>query len=168
VEEIQENPKEMKALICSFIVAFALILASCSTAPVYEKSYDFQDNNWSQKVKPSFTVDIKDTSKAYDFVITLRTTTEYKFSNLWIYLNSATPDGHKVREPYEIKLTKPDGSWIGKKTGTIVENSLYFRNRKMPKGGKYVFVIEQGITQSLIDEVIDIGLRVEEATVSGS
>jgi gliding motility-associated lipoprotein GldH len=165
VEEIQENPKEMKALISSLIAGFVFVLTSCSTAPVYEKSYDFQDNHWSQKVKPSFTVEVKDTSKAYDFVITLRTTTEYKFSNLWIYLNSTTPDGQKVREPYEIKLTKPDGSWIGKKTGTIVENSLYFRNRKMPKAGKYVFVIEQGITESVIDEVIDIGLLVEEVAI---
>jgi gliding motility-associated lipoprotein GldH len=156
---------EMKALISSILIAFGFLLAGCSSAPVYEKSYDFENNEWSQKVKPSFTVDIKDTSKAYNFVITLRTTTEYKFSNLWIYLNTSTPDGQKVREPYEIKLTNPDGSWTGKKTGTIVEKSIYFKNRKMPKSGKYVFVIEQGITESLIDEVIDIGLLVEEVAV---
>jgi len=131
---------------------------------VYEKSYDFDNNCWSQKVKPSFSVAIKDTSKAYNFIITLRTTTEYKFSNLWIYLNSTTPDGQHVREPYEIKITNPDGSWSGKKTGTIVEKSIYFKNRKLPKAGKYVFVIEQGITESIIDEVIDLGLLVEEVS----
>jgi len=131
---------------------------------VYEKSYDFDNNCWSQKVKPSFSVAIKDTNKAYNFIITLRTTTEYKFSNLWIYLNSTTPDGQHVREPYEIKITNPDGSWSGKKTGTIVEKSIYFKNRKLPKAGKYVFVIEQGITESIIDEVIDLGLLVEEVS----
>lgn len=146
-------------------VLLAVILAGCTGAAMYEKSYDFENKEWAQNVKPSFSVDIKDTTKAYTFIITLRTTTEYKFSNLWVYLNSTTPDGQKVREPYEIKITNPDGSWAGKKTGTIVENSIYFKNRKLPKAGKYVFVIEQGITESKIDEVIDIGLLVEEVAV---
>ena len=47
-------------------------------------------------------------------------------------------------------------------TGTIVENSIYFRKRKLPKPGKYVFQLEQGITNSLVDEVLDVGLLVEE------
>lgn len=154
----------MRAQIVSMCLGLSLLTAACSSSPVYEKSYDFDNNCWSQKVKPSFSVAIKDTSKAYNFIITLRTTTEYKFSNLWIYLNSTTPDGQHVREPYEIKITNPDGSWSGKKTGTIVEKSIYFKNRKLPKAGKYVFVIEQGITESIIDEVIDLGLLVEEVS----
>lgn len=120
-----------------------------------------------QNVKPTFNVDIQDTSNAYNFIFTLRTTTEYKYSNLWIYLNTSTPDGQKVREPFEIKITNPDGTWIGKKTGTIVENTIYFRNKKMPRTGKYLFTLEQGITESLIDEVMDISLIVEKVNAPG-
>jgi gliding motility-associated lipoprotein GldH len=139
-------------------------MLGCTGSALYEKTFDFNENRWAQNIKPTFSVDIKDTSKTYNFVITLRTTTEYKFSNLWIFLNTTTPEGQKVREPYEIKITNPDGSWSGKKTGTIVETSIYFRNKKMPLPGKYTFVLEQGITESLIDEVIDIGLFVEQVS----
>ena len=138
-------------------------LVACESAPTFEKSYVFDNKEWKQDVKPSFTVDIKDASKEYDFVLTLRTTTEYKFSNLWIYMNTKTPNGEKAREPFELKITNPDGSWIGKKTGTIVENSLNFKRRKLPLKGKYTFVLEQGITESKIDQVLDIGLVVSEA-----
>ncbi len=143
-----------------FCLAF---LISCESAPTFEKSYVFENKEWKQNVKPSFTVDIKDATKEYDFVLTLRTTTEYKFSNLWIYMNTQTPNKESARESFEIKITNPDGSWIGKKTGTIVENSLNFKRRKLPLKGKYTFILEQGITDSKIDQVLDIGLVVTEA-----
>jgi gliding motility-associated lipoprotein GldH len=143
-----------------FCLAF---LISCENAPIFEKSYVFENKEWKQNVKPSFIVDIKDATKEYDFVLTLRTTTEYKFSNLWIYMNTQTPNKESARESFEIKITNPDGSWIGKKTGTIVENSLNFKRRKLPLKGKYTFILEQGITDSKIDQVLDIGLVVTEA-----
>lgn len=152
----------MRKWIGSVSLILALFVVGCSSSSVYEKFHDFKENKWNQRVKPSFTVDIQDTSKVYNFIFTLRTTTEFKYSNLWIYLNTETPDGQKVREPYEIKITDPNGAWIGKKTGTIVENTICFNNKKMPLSGKYIFVLEQGITDSLIDEVIDIGLIVEQ------
>jgi hypothetical protein len=76
-------------------------------------------------------------------------------------LNTTPPRGKTVREPYEIKTTYPDGSWIGKKTGTIVEHQLIFKRRKLPFKGKYKFVLEQGISEKTIDEVLDISLRVQ-------
>jgi gliding motility-associated lipoprotein GldH len=158
--------KEVKGY--SFLMAFVLfgLLTSCTGNAIYEKTFDFEDNIWKQRVKPVFKVNIKDTSKIYTFGITIRTSTEYKYSNLWIYLNTTTPDGQKVREPFEIKITNPDGSWIGKKTGTIVAHTIYFKNRKMPKPGLYFFEIEQGITETVVDEVLDIGLLVEEVSES--
>lgn len=146
----------------SFFLAVGLIFSSCQEAAMYEKVYSFEGSTWSQKVKPSFTVDIKDVNKEYDFILTLRTTTDYDYNNLWIFLNTVTPSGSRGREPFEIKISNPDGSWAGKKTGTVVEFPLNFKRRKMPEKGKYTFEIEQGITSSTISEVLDIGLRVEE------
>jgi gliding motility-associated lipoprotein GldH len=129
---------------------------------MYEKEYSFEGSSWSQKVKPSFKVDIKDIEKEYDFILTLRTTTDYNYNNLWVFLNTVTPSGVRAREPFEILITNPDGSWAGKKTGTVVEFPLNFKRRKMPEKGIYTFTLEQGITESTISEVLDIGLRVEE------
>lgn len=143
----------------------SLILLACEEAPAFEKSYSFKNMEWPQNIKPSFTVEIKDTTKEYNFILTIRTTTDYKYNNLWIYWNTTTPDNQKAREPFEIKITNPDGSWIGKKTGTIVENTLYFNKRKMPVKGKYKFVLEQGITNSKVDEILDVSLLVLEEKI---
>src|SRR5690606_33235075 len=99
-----------------------LLLTACSEAPYYEEVVSFDGNEWTQKQKPEFTVEIDDTTAVYSFVLTLRTTTEYAYNNLWIFWNTQTPDGEKVREPFELLITNPDGTWIGKNSGTIVEN----------------------------------------------
>jgi len=54
-----------------------------------------------------------------------------------------------------------DIGWV-KKTGSIVENKLVFRNRKFPTSGKYTFVLEQGVIQKVLYGVYDIGLELKE------
>jgi gliding motility-associated lipoprotein GldH len=142
------------------------ILSACGEATLYEKVYTFKEHQWDQKVKPSFVVTISDTTVSYDFIITLRTTTDYAFSNLWIYLNSKAPKGESAREPFEFKIADANGFWLGKNSGSVLENQLIFRNRRMPQKGKYTFVIEQGITQSNIDEVLDISMLVQKTKAS--
>lgn len=147
-----------------FVICVVLlsIFSACTEASFYEKSYSFPKNNWNLKVKPMFKVDIQDTTKLYDFTITLRTTTDYSFSNCWLYLNTKTPNKIKAREPFEIKITNADGTWIGNKSGTIVENVLHFNRRKFPIKGVYYFQLEQAVVQENLGEVLDVGIRMEE------
>lgn len=147
------------------LLTLALLTQACTENAFYEKSYSFKGNEWEQGIKPSFKVEITDTAQVYDFMITLRNTTDYPYSNCWIYLNSLTPSKAKAREPFELKITRPDGSWVGNKSGTIVENTLHFRQRKFPVAGTYYFKLEQGVIQSSLPEVLDIGLRIEKAGV---
>lgn len=149
--------------IVSFIIGLSLVLFSCKEDSFYTKSYSFSNQVWKQDVKPVFKVDIQDTSVLYDFVVTVRTTTDYAYNNLWVFLNTKPPHGQEVREPYEIKTTYPDGNWIGKKTGTIVEHELIFKRRKVPFKGMYTFTFEQAITQKTVGEVLDISMEVKRA-----
>lgn len=149
-----------------FLIACTILLmASCYKQPHYQKSYSFKKHEWKQTVKPRFEVQIDDTSKAYDFIITLRNNTDYQFSNLWIYLNSKTPKGEKSREPYQIRIVDDYGKWLGKKTGSSVENNVVFSKRKMPYPGKYIFEIEQGIIQESVNNLLDITFIVRESEV---
>lgn len=144
----------------------ALLLTSCGEQPLYEKVYSFEDRTWSVDQKPEFKVSIEDTTSVYDISLTLRTTTDYKFSNLWVFLKTTIPDGQSERKPFQIRIANEDGSWIGNKTGSVVETSLDFPARKLPMKGEYIFTVEQAVTQSVIDEVLDIGLSVKETKAS--
>lgn len=145
------------------IILLSVLLFSCGEQPFYEKVVSFEDREWKLDVKPTFSFDVKDVSKSYDFTLSLRTSTEYQYSNVWIFMKTITPDGTIAREPFEIVITNDDGSWVGEKSGSVVTTPLYFRSRKLPKEGEYTFIIEQGITQSKVDEVHDLTFRVEES-----
>lgn len=133
---------------------------SCSETPYYEKVYSFKNHKWEQDQKSTFKVNIDDTNAVYRFVLTIRTTNDYAYNNMWLFWNSETPLKEKVREPFELKITNPDGSWIGKNAGTVVENQLTFADRKITIPGEYKFTIEQAVTLKAIDNVLDIGLSV--------
>ena len=145
------------------ILVLSTLLFSCGEQPFYEKVVAFDDREWKLDVKPKYSFEVEDVSKAYDFTLSLRTSTDYQYSNLWVFMKTITPDGTVAREPFEIVITKDDGSWVGEKSGSVVTTPLYFRSRKLPKKGKYTFIIEQGITQSKVDEVHDLTFRVDES-----
>jgi len=153
----------IRSLRILFPFLLIVLLVACSEAPLYEKAYSFKNREWKQDEKMKFVVDIKDTSKVYDFTLSVRTTTDYKYSNLWMFMKTIAPDGSIGREPIQMYITNPDGSWIGTKSGSTVETPLYFKKRKLPLKGKYTFIIEQGITDSKVTEILDLIFRVEEA-----
>lgn len=140
-----------------------LALTACSDAPMYEKVYSFKNQEWKQNEKMKFVVDIQDTSKVYDFTVLVRTTTDYPYNNLWVFMKSIAPDGSTGREPFQIPISHPDGTWVGTKSGSTVETPLYFKSRKMPLKGKYTFILEQGITDSKVTDILDLILRVDYA-----
>lgn len=152
----------MKVLRNSWILILLVSLVSCGKTPVYTKSYSFKNNTWEQDVKPVFKVEISDTSVYYTIQVMIRTTTDYGFNNLWFFVHSKTPNGQVGREPYEMKIANPDGTWAGKTFGTIVENTVYFKHRKFPEKGMYTFTFEQGITEEVAANVMDISFSLIE------
>ena len=146
-----------------FLLTSLLLLTACGEQPHYQKVYSFEDRKWNLDVKPEFTVDIQDIEKEYDFELLLRTTTDYPYSNLWIFMKTTTPNGEVAREPFEIRVANEDGSWIGNKTGTIVETPINFKRRKLPEKGNYTFIIEQAITEYEVSEVLDLQFTVSAA-----
>lgn len=152
--------RSRKVLLSVFLLP---MLFACSEAPLFEKVYSFDNREWKQDQKMHFEVDIQDTSKVYDFTVLVRTTTDFKFNNLWMFMKTIAPDGSSGREPIQMYITNPDGSWIGTKSGSTVETPLYFKARKMPLKGKYTFILEQGITDSKVTEILDLIMRVDYA-----
>jgi len=144
-------------------------LVSCSDNFHYQKTYDFKNRIWTNRDSVIFSINIDDTTALYRFELTLRTTTEYAYSNLWLLWKSKTPTNERVSEPFELKIATPEGIWIGTKSGSMLSNHLTFADKKMPHIGKYVFTIKQSSNIDEVKEVLDIGLKVykiKEADIS--
>lgn len=150
------------------VLVLVLVLSSCGETPQYTKAYSFKNNTWTQEEKPIFVVDIPDTTNYYTVEITLRTTTDYAYNNLWFFIHTKTPKGQTGREPVQIKIAATDGSWVGEKSGTVVSTSVYYRHKRFPEKGKYVFTLEQGVTEDAIGNIMDISYTVTKDKSDGN
>lgn len=136
------------------------MFSSCSNDTLFDQVENFQSKTWVQDDQIVFEVDVQDTIQPFDFEITLRTSTDYAYSNLWMYISSKAPDNVTSKVAQRINIARPDGSWIGKASGTIVESKLIYKTQSFPYKGKYTFTIKQATQMEKISGVLDLGLRI--------
>lgn len=146
----------------AFIPLFVLLFTSCAEQPLYDEAYSFDNTNWSIEDTAKFAVEVEDTTKNYQFILTLRTKNTYKYSNLWVHIGVTAPDNTRSQVAQKINLARPDGSWIGRKTGTLVESKLHYQTTPFPLIGSYVFDITQATQYDKIGEIVDLSLRIVE------
>lgn len=149
-----------------FSILLIILFVSCGDNSIVNQSYEFSDETWKKSDKPKFTVDIKDTTKLYDFVFIVRTTTSYAYSNMWLFLNSKAPQGKDSKEALQVKIADESGRWIGNKTGSSVEHYVKFSNRKMPMKGKYTFRLELATVEKELSNVLDVSFTVRESDIN--
>lgn len=137
-----------------------LLFISCGEQPFYDSAHSFEDKIWQESDTALFEVDVTDTLQEYDFILTFRNTTDYKYSNIWVNIATTAPDESTSVIAQRIKLAAGDGSWLGRTSGTVVENRLHYKTNNFPIKGKYLFKISQAVQQEVIDEVLDISLRI--------
>ena len=139
-----------------------IVLSSCGEQAYYDDVYSFEDDQWDKTYTAVFKVPVEDTTYRFKFSISLRTTTEYAYSNLWVYILSTAPDGSTSKVAQKLPLARPDGSWIGNESGTVVQTEVSFAAKHFPLKGDYKFELLNATQQESLDHVLDIGLRIKK------
>lgn len=107
---------------------------------------------------------IEDTSASYDLYINVRNAGTYSFSNLFLFLNTYTPDGALARDTIELVLADEQGQWKGDGMGDIWDNRILFkRGQRFLLPGNYRFELEQGMRIDPLPGIMDAGVRIEKA-----
>jgi gliding motility-associated lipoprotein GldH len=143
----------------SVVLVASVLLSACSSNTLHSESIPIAGRAWKQGVKTEFKVPIKDTAQLYDVVLTVRTTSDYPYSNLWMYLTVDGPLGKSKRFPLEIITADVKGQWMGEKSGSTVAFSKVITHDRFPKNGTYRFSFEQASTDKVLPEVMDLTLE---------
>ncbi|MBA2745848.1 MAG: gliding motility lipoprotein GldH [Flavisolibacter sp.] len=147
------------------LVMPCLMLSSCDTIDLYEKTVPVEQHAWSSSFKPEFRFTIKDTTVPYRVFITLRHSDRYNYNNIWVNLITQPPGDSAQRIQYELPLASRQG-WLGSGMGDVYdhriaitppEQDLYFR-----RSGEYVFKLEQVMREDPLQHVLNVGLRLEK------
>jgi len=144
-----------------------LVSFSCTSIDLYEKTATIPGHAWKHSYQPSFTFTIKDTAVPYQLFLILRHTDQYNFNNIYINLVTRQPGQDSTQTVrYDLRLGTDNEGWLGSGMDDIYEHRIpltpvggqfYFK-----KAGEYNFRIEQIMREDPLNNVLDVGLRVEK------
>lgn len=119
------------------------------------------NNEWTASDTLVFDVKVDDVEKKYDVFFNIRTTTDYSYANLYFFLELVKPDMNVQVDTFQMILAEPNGKWVGKNSGTLIESSFQIaKNVPFPKAGDYQFRLVQAMQDITLGEVVDVGLKI--------
>lgn len=141
-----------------------LLMASCDPTRIYDDNKLIPGDLWYYKNAVPFDVQVKDTTKLYNVYVNVRVSSDYKYSNLFMWVNTTNPDKKTDQRRVEIKLADETGKWLGKGLGDIYDYQFpVFQRIKFPNSGFYRFELEQNMREDTLAYVKAVGVRIEEA-----
>lgn len=148
------------------IVVCATILVggvfSCNDSIVFAENQGMEGNVWKSDDVKTFKVDVTDTISPLNIFVNLRTTVDYPYSNIYVFLYSEFPDGTSDKDTLEFLLAKSDGEWLGENSGTIVEfKGLIASGGRFSVSGEYIFKMQHAMREDELGEIVDIGIKIE-------
>lgn len=146
-----------------FIFSFFIVLClfSCSNDTVFDQYISIENRTWDYDQKPTFTIDVKDSTARYNIYINIRHSTDYDYSNIYVLLHEKGPKLIDSSYRKEIKLAELDGRWLGKSAASLYEvEYLAKENFTFPDTGFYTFSVEQNMRENPLKDIVDIGLKV--------
>jgi gliding motility-associated lipoprotein GldH len=156
--------KWIKTRRASFIPVFLLALMACGPIDSFEKNVAIPGNAWSSDFVPEVSINISDTSSAYNLYLVLRHTNAYRWNNIWINFYIKHPGQEEFKsQRLEVLLATDEKGWLGSGMDDIFEQrQLIFQDFKFPDTGTYTFRIEQIMREDPLKEVLNAGIRLEK------
>ncbi len=150
--------KHKISLLITIVIA-TMVLVSCNTNVVFNQNVELPTEGWYKNNAVAFNIDITDSIANYNFGLDIRNTTNYRYSNLYVFLITEFPNGNISRDTIECVLANHEGKWLGKGWGDIKENRIILKsNLRFPLTGSYRFLIQQAMRVDTLTGIHDVGL----------
>ncbi len=154
------NQQKYLAITVFFI---AILLNACRNDTLFDAYIQVPENGWSYKQQVSFSFTVTDTTSLYDLYINVRNTGEYPYRNLYVFTTLHGPGNIAMRDTFNCILADKKGHWLGSGIGKVRDlQILYQENIRFLTSGKYTFMIEQAMRDTLLPGISDIGFAVKK------
>lgn len=149
------------------VLTCCFLFTNCGTIDLYERVVPIPKHKWQSSFKPSFRFIIKDTTVPYQMFLILRHNEKYNYNNLWVNLYTVVPGSKTAtRTQYELPLATNEKGWLATAMDDIYEHRIALTplNQKLffRKSGEYVFTVEHIMREDPLENVMNVGLRVEK------
>ena len=155
------NPEKRTHLL--MLVLLMVVAISCDSNRVFEEHIALEKGTWNVRNKLQFNVAISNLVTPYNMYLNVRNGAEYPYSNLFLFMNTVSPDGKTSRDTIELTLADYDGRWLGSGMGSVKFSKFLFHSDiRFSQAGSYRFVFEQAMRTNELKGIYDIGIRIEK------
>ncbi len=146
------------------LILFLILLSACSGKVIFQKNHVFKNGSWSFDDPVTFRFEVNDTSVYYDIILDLRLHALYPYSNIWLSYFLIEPSGSFAKKRMEFALATPEGQWIGKGLGDIIDNELLVAEHfKFHQKGTYIFRVNHEMRDDILSHLISMTLVVKKS-----
>lgn len=147
----------------SLFFLIIVLFIKCGNPALIDKSMDVNESSWEVQKKLIVEVNIDDSLSTYNFFVNLRNTTDYKYSNFFLFVKTIFPNKQTAVDTLECLLADNQGKWFGKGNDKIKDNKILFKKDAIfPMKGKYVFEIEHAMRETSISGIKSVGICIEK------
>ncbi len=140
-----------------------LVAISCSQKDTYLKYFTVNETGWSKDSLYVFDIQVNDSAAIYNLYVNIRNRGEYPYENLWLFLEKITPDSVVSCDTIEFYLADDRGKWLGTGIGSTFEMPVLYQQKiRFQTAGKYSYKITQGMRDSILTGISEIGMRLEK------
>lgn len=145
------------------VLLTSYIFFSCTTIDLYEKAVAIPGHEWKSSFKPSFDFTIKDTASPYRLFLVLRHNEKYNFNNIYVNVYVKGPGQDTVQKiQQDLVLATNEKGWLGTGMDDIYDHRIQLGPDQSLKAGNYTFTIEQIMREDPLENVLNVGLRLEK------
>lgn len=156
--------KGIKARILVIAIPLVVLASSCGSDVLFNKAADMPGAVWKLGNVPVFSVPVNDTLGSYDISFTIRSGSDYPFRNIYIFVNTTSPDGRSLTDTLQYNLADEKGRRYGRGFGDIRELRLPYRMKVyFPRSGNYIVRVQHGMRSEDLRGIYDFGLRIDRA-----
>ncbi len=147
----------------TILFASIVILTACTTDTLFENTIVIEPSGWKQDHFLSFSFPVEDTIGQYDISLLIRNDARYNYSNLFLFIRTTAPAGQEIKDTIEIRMADERGKWLGKGIGGKYTREIPYKTQvQFPQKGNYTIEIEQGMRESDLEFITDLGLSVNK------
>lgn len=144
------------------IIALAIAMTSCEEPAMYDEFVPISDAGWSADSSVTFDVVVNDTTSRYAVYVRIRHNADFPYQNLYMFRSIRNGNEQIYEDKINYRVAEPNGKWLGDGFGALKTiDAPYSRNSlKFTKRGTYQFRFTQGMRDSVLQGVEEVGLRI--------
>ena len=142
----------LSVVMCALIVG----LTACRKNIVYSHFCPISSEQWHVDSIAQFNYTISDLDASYRILVYVRHTEQYPYQNMWLFV-----DDDQKRDTIEFYLADDRGQWLGNRHHGFIEMPVLLEETyHYPDTGSYHLSIQQGMRDSILRGITDVGVEV--------